>query len=165
MAPTLLVPAPLIDVRVQADPFDLSAESARLSALPDVGAVVTFTGICRADGGRLAALELEHYPGMAEDEITRVAEQAAARWPISGAIAVHRYGRIAAGEDIVMVVTASAHRAAAFSAAAFLMDWLKTRAPFWKREIFADGSAGPWVEAKAEDDDAADRWTFDKAAE
>jgi molybdopterin synthase catalytic subunit len=165
MAPAPLIPAPLIEARVQAGAFDVSAESARLSAGPDVGAVVTFTGICRTDGGRLKGLELEHYPGMAEDEMARVAREAAARWPISGAIAVHRYGRIAAGEDIVLVVTASAHRAAAFAAAEFLMDWLKTRAPFWKREIFADGSAGPWVEAKAADDEAADRWKLDKAAE
>lgn len=156
---------PLIDVRVQAEPFDASAEAGRLSALPDVGAVVTFTGICRAEGGKLAALELEHYPGMAEDEITRVAEEAATRWPIAGAIAVHRYGKISAGDDIVLVVTASPHRTAAFAAAEFLMDWLKTRAPFWKREIFTDGTAGEWVEAKAEDDAAADRWGLDKAAE
>ena len=156
---------PVIDVRVQVGPFDVATESARLSGLPNVGAVVTFTGICRADAGRLKALELEHYPGMAEEEIARVAREAAARWPISGAIAVHRYGRIATGEDIVLVVTSSAHRAAAFAAAEFLMDWLKTRAPFWKREIFADGTAGPWVEAKAEDDAAAGRWTLDTAAE
>lgn len=156
---------PLIDVRVQAEPFDVAAEAKRLSAGSDVGAVVTFTGICRSDGGRLNGLELEHYPGMAENEITRVAEEAARRWPISGAIAVHRYGAITAGEDIVLVVTASAHRGAAFAAAEFLMDWLKTRAPFWKREIFADGTAGPWVEAKAADDDAAGRWNLDKAAE
>ncbi|MEJ8572203.1 molybdenum cofactor biosynthesis protein MoaE [Microbaculum marinum] len=156
---------PLVDVRVQPGPFDLPAESARLSALPDVGAVVTFTGICRSDGGRLEALELEHYPGMAEEEIGRVAGEAAARWPIAGAIAVHRYGRIAAGEDIVLVATASAHRGAAFAAAEFLMDWMKTRAPFWKREIFKDGTVGPWVEARAADDAAADRWRPDTAAE
>jgi molybdopterin synthase catalytic subunit len=156
---------PLIDVRVQAEPFDVAAEAKRLSAGSDVGAVVTFTGISRSDAGKLKGLELEHYPGMAEAEITRVAEEAARRWPISGAIAVHRYGTIATGEDIVLVVTASAHRGAAFAAAEFLMDWLKTRAPFWKREIFADGTAGPWVEAKAEDDDAAGRWNLDKAAE
>ncbi len=155
---------PLVDVRVQAGPFDASAEAKRLAALPDVGAVVTFTGICRADGGRLRALELEHYPGMAEEEIARVAEEAARRWPIAGAIAVHRHGVIAAGEDIVLVVTASAHREAAFSAAEFLMDWLKTRAPFWKREIFANGTAGDWVEARAEDDRAAGRWSPDEAA-
>ena len=156
---------PHIDVRIQAEPFDIAAEAKRLSAGTDVGAIVTFTGICRSDGGKLKGLELEHYPGMAEAEITRVAEEAARRWPISGAIAVHRYGTIAAGDDIVLVVTASAHRGAAFAAAEFIMDWLKTRAPFWKREIFADGTSGPWVEAKAEDDDAAGRWSLDKAAE
>lgn len=157
--------APLLEARVQAGPFDAVAETTRLRALPDAGAVVTFTGICRSDGGRLAALELEHYPGMAEAEIARVAAEAARRWPILGAIAVHRHGRIAAGEDIVLVATASAHRAAAFAAAEFLMDWLKTRAPFWKREIFADGSAGSWIEAKGGDDAAAGRWRLDKAAE
>jgi len=165
MGDSLSIDAPLIDVRVQAEPFDQAAEAKRLSAGDDVGAVVTFTGICRADGGKLKGLELEHYPGMAEAEIARVAEEAARRWPITGAIAIHRYGVIEAGEDIVLVVTASAHRGAAFSAAEFLMDWLKTRAPFWKREIYVDGSAGPWVEAKAEDDRAADRWSLDKAAE
>ncbi|TCT13639.1 molybdopterin synthase subunit MoaE [Tepidamorphus gemmatus] len=147
-----------IAVRVQREPFDQATEICHLSRLADVGAVVSFTGICRADGGRLAGLELEHYPGMAEAEIGRVAAEAAARWPILGATAIHRFGRIAAGEDIVLVVTASAHRAAAFAAAEFLMDWLKTRAPFWKREIFADGTAGAWVEAKDADDAAAARW-------
>jgi len=147
-----------ISVRVQDAPFDVAAEIAALSKGADTGAVVTFTGICRGEAGRLAGLELEHYPGMAEAEIERVAQEAARRWPISAALAIHRHGRIAAGEDIVLVVTASAHRAAAFQAAEFLMDWLKTRAPFWKRELFADGSAGPWVEAKAADDEAADRW-------
>lgn len=156
---------PIIDVRVQAGPFDAAGEAKRLAALADVGAVVTFTGICRSDGGRLKGLELEHYPGMAEEEIGRVAAEAARRWPIAGAVAIHRHGVIAAGDDIVLVVTASAHRAAAFAAAEFLMDWLKTRAPFWKREIFADGSAGDWVEARAADDHAADRWHLDKAAE
>ncbi|WP_436638432.1 molybdenum cofactor biosynthesis protein MoaE [Microbaculum sp. FT89] len=156
---------PIIDVRVQAGPFDAAGEAKRLAALADVGAVVTFTGICRSDGGRLKGLELEHYPGMAEAEIARVAAEAARRWPIAGAVAIHRYGVIAAGDDIVLVVTASPHRAAAFAAAEFLMDWLKTRAPFWKREIFADGGFGDWVEARAADDHAADRWRLDRAAE
>lgn len=146
-------------VRVQSQPFDAAAEAAALTAgRTDVGAVVSFVGLCRDEGGTLAALELEHYPGMAEEEISRVMAEACARWPLSGATAIHRYGRIAPGEEIVLVVTASAHRAAAFAAAEFLMDWLKTRAPFWKKEHRRDGASGDWVEAKAGDDAAAERW-------
>lgn len=146
-------------VRVQTEDFDSAAEVARLTAgRRDVGAGVTFTGLCRDEGGRLAALELEHYPGMAEAEIRRVAEEAARRWPLQGLTAIHRYGRIAPGQNIVLVVTASAHRRAAFEAGEFLMDYLKTRAPFWKREHLVDGTSGAWVEAKTDDDAAADRW-------
>ncbi|HEV2559933.1 MAG TPA: molybdenum cofactor biosynthesis protein MoaE [Microvirga sp.] len=146
-------------VRVQAEPFDAATEIAALTeGRADIGAVVTFTGFCRDEGGRLAALELEHYPGMAEAEMMRVAGEAAARWPLTGLVAVHRFGTITPGQPIVLVVTASGHRAAAFDAAAFLMDYLKTRAPFWKREHLVDGTAGPWVEAKSEDDAAAGRW-------
>ena len=146
-------------VRVQPEPFDASAEAAALTAgRTDVGAVVTFVGLCRDEGETLAALELEHYPGMAEEEISRVVAEACARWPLSGATAIHRYGRIAPGEPIVLVVTASPHRAAAFAAAEFLMDWLKTRAPFWKKEHRTDGTSGDWVEARAADDAAAERW-------
>jgi molybdopterin synthase catalytic subunit len=146
-------------VRIQAENFDLSAEVARLTERrSDVGAVVTFTGLCRDEGGRLAALEIEHYPGMAEAEISRIAEDAFERWPLTGLTVVHRYGRIAPGEDIVLVVAASAHRQAAFEAASFLMDYLKSRAPFWKKEHRADGSVGGWVEAKAVDEAAAARW-------
>ncbi|PSC03002.1 molybdopterin synthase catalytic subunit [Alsobacter soli] len=148
-----------VSVRIQAEPFDTAAEVARLAeGRTDVGAVVTFTGLCRAEGGRLAALELEHYPGMAEEEIGRVAQEAAARWPLQGVVAIHRHGRVAPGEPIVLVVTASAHRAAAFEAAEFLMDYLKTRAPFWKKEHHVDGTAGDWVEAKDADDKAMERW-------
>ncbi|MGQ3672114.1 molybdenum cofactor biosynthesis protein MoaE [Xanthobacter sp. TB0136] len=148
-------------VRVQAEPFDMAAESARLSAgRTDVGAVVTFTGLCRADiaadGAPLSALVLEHYPGMAEEEMQRLLEEARGRWPLQGASIIHRHGRITPGEHIVLVVTASAHREAAFEAAAFLMDWLKTSAPFWKKEERADG--GDWVEARDKDDAAAARW-------
>jgi molybdopterin synthase catalytic subunit len=147
-------------VVVQREPFDAAAEAAALSAgRTDVGAVVTFSGLCRDEGGTLAALELEHYPGMAEEEIARVAAEAAARWPLMGLTAIHRYGKIAPGEPIVLVVTASAHRAAAFAAAEFLMDYLKTRAPFWKKEHRKDGTSGDWVAAKAEDDAAAGRWS------
>ncbi len=146
-------------IRIQREDFDLAAEIATLSGgRRDIGAVVSFTGLCRDEGGTLAALELEHYPGMAEAEIARVAEQAAARWPLLGLLAIHRYGRVAPGEQIVLVIATSAHRRAAFEAADFMMDYLKTRAPFWKREHLADGTTGGWVEAKEEDDDAARRW-------
>lgn len=146
-------------IRIQREDFDLAAEIATLSGgRRDIGAVVSFTGLCRDEGGTLAALELEHYPGMAEAEIARVAERAAARWPLMGLLAIHRYGRVAPGEQIVLVIATSAHRRAAFEAADFMMDYLKTRAPFWKREHLADGTTGGWVEAKEEDDDAARRW-------
>lgn len=149
----------MTSVRIQREDFDAAAEVAALTrGRTDIGAVVTFTGLCRAEGGKLAALELEHYPGMAEDEISRVVIEAQARWPLQGVIAIHRYGKIAPGENIVLVVTASSHRAAAFEAAEFLMDYLKTRAPFWKKEHNADGTSGAWVEAKDDDDRAAERW-------
>ena len=146
-----------VTVRVQATPYDVAAEIANLRQLPGVGAIVTFSGICRDEGGRLAALELEHYPGMAEAEIGRIAAEAAARWPLAGITVIHRTGRIAVGDDIVLVVTGSSHREAAFAAANFLMDYLKTRAPFWKKEHAATGS-GDWVASRADDDKAADRW-------
>ncbi len=146
-------------VRVQADDFDAAAEAALLTqGRTDIGAVVTFTGLCRDEGGRLAALELEHYPGMAEEEISRVAAQACARWPLQGVTAIHRFGKIAPGAQIVLVVTASSHRVAAFEAATFLMDYLKTRAPFWKKEHHKDGTSGAWVAATEADDVAAGRW-------
>jgi molybdopterin synthase catalytic subunit len=148
-----------IEFRVQPDDFDLSAEVERVRRrAPAAGAVVTFTGISRDDGGRLAALELEHYPGMAEREIERIAKEAAERWPVTAITVIHRTGRIPAGANIVLVVTASAHREAAFAAAGFLMDFLKTDAPFWKKEHLASGSQGAWVAAKDEDDTAAARW-------
>ena len=150
---------PHIDVRVQAGDFDVAAETAMLSRLStNVGAIVTFTGLCRDEDGRLQALELEHYPGMAEAEIRRIADQAAGRWPLIGLTVIHRFGRIRPGENIVLVVAASAHRQAAFSAAGFLMDFLKTRAPFWKKEHLADAEGG-WVEAKKDDDQAVRRWS------
>jgi molybdopterin synthase catalytic subunit len=147
-----------ITVRVQPGGFDVAVEVARLKALPQVGAVVTFSGICRDEGGRLAALELEHYPGMAEAEIARIAAEAGARWPLAGVTVVHRFGRIAVGDDIVLVAAASSHREAAFAAANFLMDYLKTSAPFWKKEHAANAASGDWVASRREDDDAADRW-------
>ena len=149
-------------IRIQAEDFDIAAEIARMrDASADIGAVVTFSGLCRDEAGTLSALELEHYPGMAEAEITRIASEAVARWPLAGLTAIHRHGRIAPGQNIVLVVAASAHRQAAFDAASFLMDFLKSRAPFWKKEHRRDGSAGDWVAAKTADDDAAGRWRLD----
>ena len=147
-----------LTIRVQDEDFDAGAEAAAMGALgPGIGAVVTFTGLCRDEGGRLAALELEHYPGMAEAELTRLAGEAAERWPVDAVTVIHRFGRIAPGGNIVLVVTASAHREAAFAAASFLMDYLKTRAPFWKKEHLR-AEAGGWVAAKDADDRAAERW-------
>lgn len=150
-----------LDVRVQAADFDVGAEIAALhDGRADVGAVASFVGLCRDEGGRLAALELEHYPGMAEAEIGRVAAAAAERWPdLTAVTAVHRFGRIAPGGRIVLVAAASPHRGSAFAAAEYLMDYLKTRAPFWKKEHRVDGSEGDWVAPKAADDDQAARWT------
>jgi molybdopterin synthase catalytic subunit len=155
-------------VRLQREAFDVAAEVAALTrGRTDIGAVVTFTGLCRADenGAPIAALTLEHYPGMAELEISRHVEEARARWPLLGVTVIHRYGRLMPGEVIVLVVTASSHREAAFAAANFLMDYLKTRAPFWKQVEQAAGatSVASWVEAKAADDAAAERWSEPKA--
>jgi molybdopterin synthase catalytic subunit len=149
-----------LTVRIQNEDFDIAAEVERVRAAgADVGAIVTFSGICRNEEGRLTSLELEHYPGMAEAEIERIAEDAAKRWPVTAITVIHRHGAIAPGENIVLVVTASSHRQAAFEAANLLMDFLKTRAPFWKKEHAASGTSGDWVSAKDEDDAAAERWT------
>ena len=146
-------------VRVQAADFDIAAEEARLTeGRRDIGALVAFTGLCRDEDGTLNALELEHYPGMAEAEIARVARAAVARWPLVGLTVIHRYGKIKPGERIVLTLAAARHRAEAFAAAEFMMDFLKTRAPFWKKIHLADGTQGDWIEAKAEDDVAAARW-------
>ena len=152
-----------VTIRLQREGFDAAKEAAALTrGRIDIGAVVTFTGICRADenGEPIAALHLEHYPDMAEAEIGRHVETARHRWPLLGVTVIHRYGRIAPGEAIVLVVTASTHRQAAFAAAEFLMDYLKTRAPFWKQVETSGGKSADkvWVEAKASDDSAADRW-------
>ncbi|MGY3530160.1 MULTISPECIES: molybdenum cofactor biosynthesis protein MoaE [Bradyrhizobium] len=147
-------------IRIQDADFDVAQEIAALSkGRTDIGAVVSFSGICRGSeqGEPIAALTLEHYPGMAEAEIGRHADEALARWPLQGLTIIHRFGRIAPGENIVLVVTASAHRQAAFEAAEFLMDYLKTNAPFWKREESARGTS--WIEAQGHDDAAAARWT------
>jgi len=147
-------------IRIQQADFDIAQEIAGLSkGRTDVGAVVSFAGICRGTEGSepIAALTLEHYPEMAEAEIRRHAEEAIARWPLQGLTIIHRFGRITPGENIVLVVTASSHRQAAFQAAEFLMDYLKTNAPFWKQEESVRGSS--WIEAQSHDDAAAARWT------
>jgi molybdopterin synthase catalytic subunit len=147
-------------IRIQQADFDVAKEIAALSkGRTDVGAVVTFSGVCRGseNGEPIAALTLEHYPGMAEAEIGRHADEALSRWPLQGLTIIHRFGRIAPGENIVLVVTASSHRQAAFEAAEFLMDYLKTNAPFWKREESAKGTS--WIEARDHDDAATARWT------
>jgi molybdopterin synthase catalytic subunit len=149
-----------VTIRIQQDDFDIAREIAALThGRKDIGAVVTFTGICRGDdsGKAVAALTLEHYPGMAEAEIARHADTAIARWPLTALTIIHRVGRILPGDNIVLVVTASGHREAAFHAAEFLIDYLKAHAPFWKREESAAGAA--WVDAREHDDAAADRWT------
>jgi molybdopterin synthase catalytic subunit len=147
-------------VRVEEAPFDAATETARLTrGRTDIGALVSFTGLCRDEGGALAALEIEHYPGMAEAEIGRVAASALARWRLAGVLIVHRYGRIAPGEPIVLVAAASAHRAEAFEAAAFMMDFLKSGAPFWKKGRSAAGGADAgWVAAEPQDEAAAAKW-------
>ncbi|MCW2272710.1 molybdopterin synthase catalytic subunit [Rhodoblastus acidophilus] len=144
-------------IRVQPHAFDAGHAAAALTfGRTDIGALVTFVGLCRDEAQTLAALELEHYPGMAEAELERIATQAESRWPLLGLTVIHRYGKIAPGDPIVFVAAASAHRGAAFAAAEFIMDFLKSRAPFWKKEHRADGTA--WVEAKEADEAALARW-------
>ena len=146
-------------IRIQEADFDVAREIAALTrGRTDIGAVVSFSGICRGteDNAPIAALTLEHYPEMAEAEIRRHADEAMSRWPLQGLTIIHRVGRIAPGENIVLVVSASSHRQAAFAAAEFLMDYLKTNAPFWKREESARGAN--WIEARSHDDEAAARW-------
>lgn len=148
-----------ITVRVGPEDFDAAAETARLTqGRADIGAVVAFTGLCRNEAGRLSALELEHYPGMAEAEISRICGEAVARFSLLGIAAIHRVGPIPPGENIVLVVAVAPHRHAAFDGASFVMDYLKTSAPFWKKEHFSDGSAGGWVDAKESDDRAREKW-------
>ena len=149
-----------VTIRIQEADFDVTREIATLTkGRTDIGAVVSFSGICRGSEGdqAIAALTLEHYPGMAEAEIARHAQTALSRWPLTGLTVIHRVGRIVPGENIVLVVTASAHRQAAFEAAEFLMDYLKANAPFWKREESAGGTS--WIDARDHDDEAAARWT------
>lgn len=146
-------------IRVQAQDFDAATETRLLTSTDKtIGAVVTFTGLCRDDGGTLSALELEHYPGMAEAEMLRIAKLAIERFQLLGLTAIHRYGKIATGDTIVLVIAASRHRQTAFDGANFVMDYLKTAAPFWKKEHGKDGTAGEWISAKDADDAARDKW-------
>jgi molybdopterin synthase catalytic subunit len=148
-----------IFVRVHKESFDVAAEAARLTqGRTDIGALVSFTGLCRDEGGALTALEIEYYPGMAEAEINRAALEAASRWPLEAILTVHRHGLILPGEPIVLVITASQHRGEAFAAASFLMDYLKTEAPFWKKRHVIGRGQGNWVEAKPQDHAAAQKW-------
>jgi molybdopterin synthase catalytic subunit len=142
-------------IRIQQVDFDIAAEIAALKQASNIGAIVTFTGIVRGDGG-IRSMALEHYPGMTEREIARHIEEAGSRWGLAGVTVVHRIGTLAPGENIVLVATAASHRQAAFEAAEFLMDYLKTRAPFWKQET--RGEQTEWVEARTSDDLAATRW-------
>ena len=143
---------------VQEDPFDLGREAADFAAgHRDMGAIVTFTGVVRdAEDAPLEAMEIEHYPGMTENALTAIAQEARHRWSLGDVLVIHRYGRMAPGEMIMMVATASRHRKDAFEAAEFLMDYLKSRAPFWKRELTKQGAS--WVAARDEDEDALQRW-------
>lgn len=146
-------------VRIQADDFDIAHEIAAFgTGEGNTGAVVTFTGICRDEDGRLNALELEHYPGMAEGEITEIADNAIERFQLTGVTVIHRYGRIETGGNIVLVIASASHRRHAFDGASFVMDFLKSRAPFWKKEHGKDGAEGEWVAARDEDDAALDKW-------
>lgn len=154
-------------VRVQSEPFDAAAEAAALTdGRTDIGGVVTFTGLVRGDvdGRPLVSLTLEHYPGMTEAELARIEDEARARFDLAECLVVHRVGELKPGEGIVLVVTLSRHRQAAFEAAQFLMDYLKTRAPFWKKETFGDGS-GNWVDSRASDEAAEARWSAVAARE
>lgn len=144
-------------IHVQSEAFELAEALSGFGSAPGVGGVVTFSGVVRdlPDGG-LAAMEIEHYPGMTERAIAKIAREACARWGLLDCLVIHRYGRLEPGAPIMMVATAAAHRAEAFAAAEFLMDYLKSRAPFWKKEITADGAE--WVAAKDTDEDALTRW-------
>ena len=150
-------------IRVLQEDFDIRAEIARLtSGRTDIGAIVTFTGTVRDQAGAITEMTLEHYPGMTEGELARIEAEACARWPLQASLIVHRYGTLKPGDNIVLVVTASEHRDAAFDAARFLMDYLKTSAPFWKRETGPGGSR--WVEVSSSDDTARPRWNKTKDA-
>ncbi|MCM2400129.1 molybdenum cofactor biosynthesis protein MoaE [Rhizobium sp. S153] len=147
-------------IRVQSADFDVATETAAITnGRRDIGALVSFTGLCRDEGGALSALELEHYPGMAEAEMRRIALEAIERFQLQALTAIHRFGRIESGEQIVLVIAAAPHRQAAFDGANFVMDYLKTAAPFWKKEHLRNGTSGQWVSAKDADDRARDKWS------
>lgn len=148
----------MFQVKIQSERIDIATETANLASDGSAGASVVFCGYCRDEGGRLAALELEHYPGMAEKEIHRILTEAAELWPLISASVIHRFGKIAPGEEIVFSGCTSVHRHAAFEAGAYIMDFMKTRAPFWKREHLVDGTVGGWVDAKDSDLSATNRW-------
>lgn len=148
--------APVVNVRVAEEDFDPAAELAALELLAG-GAVASFTGLVRDDGG-LVALELEHYPAMTEGQVAAIVQEALERWPLLGVTVIHRFGRLPVGARIVFVATASSHRGAALESCAFLIDWLKVSAPFWKRAIRKDGN-GQWVDAQQSDDDRALGWS------
>ena len=154
-------------IRVQREDFDPGQALAELTAgRTDIGGIASFVGLVRdmADGKDLSAMTLEHYPGMTEKMLGKIEREAMARWPLSGCLIIHRYGRMEPGERIVMVAAASAHRQAALEACAFLIDWLKTKAPFWKLEESRDGESAEWVSARDSDDSAAARWEGPKGA-
>jgi molybdopterin synthase catalytic subunit len=152
-----------MSVRVQAEDFDIAAEVRRMTAgNTAIGAVVTFTGTVRGSGtaGQIRSITLEHYPAMTEAELAQIEQEAARRWPLEASLVIHRYGTLAPGDNIVLVATASAHRLAAFEAAQFLMDYLKSRAPFWKKEQTTTGE-GTWVDARECDQASVERWNKD----
>ena len=145
-------------IRVQREDFDVGVEMAALSSSGEVGAMASFVGLVRGQAGddKIGAMTLEHYPGMTEKKLAEVETEARQRWPLEDCLIIHRYGRLEPGERIVMVITAASHRQAALEACAFLIDWLKTSAPFWKLE--ERGGGEEWVEARASDDQAAEKW-------
>lgn len=146
-------------ILIQTQDFDAAYEAGLISQnRHDIGALVSFVGLCRDESTTLSALELEHYPGMAEDEISRIASEAETRWEIKGLTVIHRIGKIKPGEQIVLVIAASSHRADAFKAADFIMDFLKSRAPFWKKQHLTNGTSGEWVDAKDSDETSLTRW-------
>ena len=150
-----------MSIRVQSEDFDIAVEIAALRrGNPKIGAIASFIGLVRDlnEGDQVAEMTLEHYPGMAEAQIAKFAGEAIRRWPVQALTAIHRFGKVAPGENIVLVIAASPHREAAFAAASFLMDYLKTSAPFWKKEHLKDGSSGEWVAAKDKDDAALEKW-------
>ena len=145
-------------VSVQSEDFDLASELAGFGQAANTGATVTFTGLVRDDTGQLDYMEIEHYPGMCETAIAKITEDAATRWALTDCLVIHRYGKLHVGAQIMMVATTARHRVEAFEAAEYLMDYLKSRAPFWKKEVSKDGTKAEWVAAKDTDEDALDRW-------